>query len=126
VCIYTHRRCFNTFTLKPYILASPKVFLSISIKKSFLQFWAPNFDQHTKAMVMDVRQAIETCSSIPLLGCVVGTLFHLFRSYDSTSASAAVTRDTALLRDEVNDHQAAASNRAAQKHFQQIQHVRGA
>jgi hypothetical protein len=91
-----------------------------------LQFWAPNFDQHTKAMVMDVRQAIETCSSIPLLGCVVGTLFHLFRSYDSTSASAAVTRDTALLRDEVNDPQAAASNRAAQKHFQQIQHVRGA
>ncbi|CAK7338935.1 unnamed protein product [Dovyalis caffra] len=72
------------------------------------------------------KQAIEVCSSIPLLGCLVGTLFHLFTAYDSTSATATVTSDTSLLTDEVNDHQAAACNRAAQKHFRQVQHIPGA
>jgi len=70
---------------------------------------------------MNLRQALDICSSLPFLGCIVGTLFLLFTSYGSTSPT-----DISLLTDEVNDHQAAASNRAAQKHFQQIQHVRGA
>ncbi|KAG5227340.1 hypothetical protein IMY05_017G0108700 [Salix suchowensis] len=110
--------CFDSFTLKPYILSPPKVFLSISIRTSSSLFWAPDSDQQTKAMVMDVSRAIQSCSSIPLLGCVLGTIFHLFTSYDSTSERETVTGGA--------DHQAAASNRAAQKHFQQIQHIRGA
>ncbi|KAF9664137.1 hypothetical protein SADUNF_Sadunf17G0124900 [Salix dunnii] len=53
-------------------------------------------------MVMDVSRTIQMCSSIPLLGCVLGTIFHLFTSYDSTSERETVTGGT--------DHQAAARN----------------
>ncbi|KAL3596765.1 hypothetical protein D5086_008402 [Populus alba] len=57
---------------------------------------------------MNLTQALDICSSLPFMGCVVGTLFLLFTSYGSTSPS-----DSSLLTDEVNDHQAAARNRAA-------------
>uniref|UniRef100_A0A6N2LG02 Uncharacterized protein n=1 Tax=Salix viminalis TaxID=40686 RepID=A0A6N2LG02_SALVM len=70
---------------------------------------------------MNLRQALGLCSSLPFLGCVVGTLFLILASYGSTSPS-----DSTLFTNETNDHQAAACNRAAQKHFQQIHHVRGA
>lgn len=71
--------------------------------------------------MMNMRQAMVMCSSLPILGCVMGTLLHLFFSYESTSSSA-----TIMVEDDEENDGAAANNRGAQKHFQQIQCIRGA
>lgn len=71
---------------------------------------------------MNIRRAAIIFSSLPLLGCVMGTLFHLF----STSvAEADPSSGEDKSKEEENDF-ATKSNTASQKHFQQLQHIRGA
>jgi hypothetical protein len=67
---------------------------------------------------MNLKQAAIIWSSLPLFGCVMGTLFELFSSSQTDS-------DENTSKEEENDF-ATKSNTAAQKHFQQLQHIRGA
>lgn len=71
---------------------------------------------------MNIRRAAIIFSSLPLLGCVMGTLFHLF-STSVTEADPSSGEDKS--KEEENDF-ATKSNTACQKHFQQLQHIRGA
>ncbi len=72
---------------------------------------------------MNLRsKAAIICSSLPLLGCVMGTLFHLLSLSPSDSGE---TSGENMSKAEENDV-AAASNAAAQKHFRQLQHIRAA
>lgn len=72
---------------------------------------------------MNIRRAAIIFSSLPLLGCVMGTLFHLF-STSVTEADPSSGEDNKS-KEEENDF-ATKSNIASQKHFQQLQHIRGA
>ncbi|EEF28912.1 conserved hypothetical protein [Ricinus communis] len=65
---------------------------------------------------MNLRQVTVVCSSLPLLGCVVASLLLLFTSDEPSSSDSGSM---------VND-EAVSNNRAAQKHFRQIQQIRGA
>ncbi|KAE8021935.1 hypothetical protein FH972_007782 [Carpinus fangiana] len=71
---------------------------------------------------MNLTKAANICSSLPLLGCVLGTLFHLLSLSPSDSGA---TCGENMSKGEENDV-AAANNAAAQKHFRQLQHIRGA
>lgn len=72
---------------------------------------------------MNIRQAAIIFSSLPLLGCVMGTLFHLFST--SLTKTDPSTGENNQSKEEENDF-ATTSNTASQKHFQQLQHIRGA
>ncbi|KAG6659994.1 hypothetical protein CIPAW_03G074700 [Carya illinoinensis] len=65
-----------------------------------------------------ISQAAIICSSLPFLGCVLGTLFDLLSS--SPADSAADPGENA------SNDVGTASNAAAQRHFRQLQHIRGA
>ncbi|KAK7814291.1 hypothetical protein CFP56_003352 [Quercus suber] len=56
-------------------------------------------------------------------GCVMGTLFHLFST--SLTETDPSTGENNKSKEEENDF-ATTSNTASQKHFQQLQHIRGA
>jgi hypothetical protein len=72
---------------------------------------------------MNLRsKAAIICSSLPLLGCVMGTLFHLLSLSPSDSGE---TSGENMSQGEESDV-AAANNAAAQKHFRQLQHIRAA
>ncbi|XAR73573.1 hypothetical protein NMG60_11007584 [Bertholletia excelsa] len=64
---------------------------------------------------MNLQKLLLICSSIPLLSCVFGSFFLLSSSSDSEKYSET---------DEKADP-AIACNSAAQRHFRQIQHIRG-
>ncbi|CAH8257145.1 unnamed protein product [Arabidopsis lyrata] len=51
------------------------------------------------------------CSSIPLLGCIMDTLVHLFTIFSDEQGKEAVDK-------------AVAENRASQKHFRQLNCVK--
>ncbi|PRQ45519.1 hypothetical protein RchiOBHm_Chr3g0492301 [Rosa chinensis] len=67
---------------------------------------------------MHIRRAIIICSSIPLMGCVLTTLVHLFSSSQSDS------EDDVMRGRE--DEVTSSSNATAQKHFRQLQCIRTA
>lgn len=66
---------------------------------------------------MNLQQTTYFLSKLPILGCFINTIFK-FLCHESN--------DTQLLDREINDDTANASNIAAQKHFQQVQHIKGA
>ncbi|KAM7523873.1 hypothetical protein LguiA_013775 [Lonicera macranthoides] len=68
---------------------------------------------------MNLQKAEEICSSIPLLGCVLGALFRIFSSSDDDDLNS-----NANLEDKKIDR-AVVANIAAQKHFTELQSIRG-
>ncbi|KAM7523874.1 hypothetical protein LguiA_013776 [Lonicera macranthoides] len=67
---------------------------------------------------MNLQKAEEICSSIPLLGCVLGALFRIFSSSNDDLNSNANIEEKKIDR-------AVVANIAAQKHFTQLQSIRG-
>lgn len=66
---------------------------------------------------MNIRKlSINICDSIPILGCLMVALGHLF--------SSEISGDKMESGDKVD--LGVASNSAAQKHFQKIQHIKTA
>ncbi|KAK4359991.1 hypothetical protein RND71_022220 [Anisodus tanguticus] len=66
---------------------------------------------------MNLQQTAAIFSLIPILGYVLNTLFNVLCD-DSESSK--------LLKDEKENDEAIDGNLAAQKHFRQLQHFRGA
>lgn len=73
---------------------------------------------------MNLQQTAYVLSRIPILGCVMNTLFK-FLCHESF-INENHENDTQLIDREINEDTANASNIAAQKHFQQVQHIKGA
>ncbi|TMW86239.1 hypothetical protein EJD97_021744 [Solanum chilense] len=73
---------------------------------------------------MNLQQSAYVVSKIPILGCLMNTLF-IFLCHES-DINENHENDTQLIDREINDDIANASNIAAQKHFQQVQHIKGA
>ncbi|KAL7192682.1 hypothetical protein ACSBR2_024490 [Camellia fascicularis] len=74
---------------------------------------------------MNLQKLADVCSSIPLLNCALETLFILFSSSDQNSIGANSGESISMSKEEGNEA-ATANNLAAQKHFRQLQHIRGA
>ncbi|CAN4126884.1 unnamed protein product [Withania somnifera] len=73
---------------------------------------------------MNLQQTTYILSRIPILGCFMNTLFK-FLCHESF-INENHENNTQLVDKEVIDDAASASNVAAQKHFQQVQHIKGA
>ncbi|OIT03411.1 hypothetical protein A4A49_17984 [Nicotiana attenuata] len=69
---------------------------------------------------MNLKQSVAIFSVIPILGCVLHTLFNVFCDTENSKP-----KDEMELKEEENDA-ASTSNVAAQKHFRQLQHFQGA
>ncbi|KAL5743541.1 hypothetical protein ACOSP7_026413 [Xanthoceras sorbifolium] len=79
--------------------------------------------------MIHLREAmINVCSSIPILGCVMGTFFQFLTSEFESAPVVSMISST-------NDHDQeikimdnfdveTSANAAAQKHFRQLQHIR--
>ncbi|KAJ4840878.1 hypothetical protein Tsubulata_010372 [Turnera subulata] len=74
---------------------------------------------------MSLRQAIVLCSSLPLVGCIMRSLLELLSDSDESTSTNTDSMQSTMLADDKDDL-AAVNNAAAQKHFSQIQHIRGA
>ncbi|KAK4369763.1 hypothetical protein RND71_009238 [Anisodus tanguticus] len=73
---------------------------------------------------MNLQQTTYILSRIPILGCIMHTLFK-FLCHESF-INEIHENETQLTDREIDEDAANASNVAAQKHFQQVQHIKGA
>ena len=69
---------------------------------------------------MNLKQSVAIFFVIPILGCVLHTLFNVLCDTKNSKP-----KDEMELNEKENDA-ATAGNVAAQKHFRQLQHFRGA
>uniref|UniRef100_M1B199 Uncharacterized protein n=1 Tax=Solanum tuberosum TaxID=4113 RepID=M1B199_SOLTU len=74
---------------------------------------------------MNLQQTTYVLSKIPILGCFMNTLF-IFLCHESFINENHENDNTQSIDREINDDIANSSNVAAQKHFQQVQHIKGA
>ena len=72
---------------------------------------------------MNLQQTAYILSRIPILGCVMSTLFQFLCHERFINGNH--DTETQLTDREITDDTANACNIAAQKHFQQVQHIKG-